>query len=369
MLRTWRWAVVLVGVVALAVLPSIVGSLPVARGESSAATLLTRILRSGKTPHSGYAESSGGLALPVSGQLNSLTELLGGHTQQRVWWRGAQDYRIDTVTTTGETDVHASPRGNLTWDYESGRVTFSDIDQARVRLPVAADLLPSELGRRLLGGALASEVTTLPSRRVAGRAASGLRLRPASATASIDHVDIWADDASAIPLYVTVFAKGDPLPAMFSTFLDFSATMPPASDTAFDLPPTARITPAPRFDLVRFIDLLSGVPLPDHLGSDRRTDTALGTGSIGIYGRGITQYAVLQLPDRTNDSLREQLPAAKLVGPDERVTMTVGPLSLVITAPDDADRSWLLVGTVTVGGLGKAADELAAQQLARRSRR
>ncbi len=361
-LRRWRWAVVLAGAAVLALLPAVVGAAPVSRSTLSATALLARVLRSGAVPHSGYAESTGGLALPVSGQLNSLTELLGGHTRQRVWWRGPDDWRIDTVTATGESDLHADARGIRSWNYESNRVTLLAGPTPRVRLPAAADLLPSELGRRLLGGAEPGEVSRLPDRRIAGRAAEGLRLRPATSLSSIDRVDLWADQATTIPLRVDVFAKGSDLPAMASTFLDFSAAVPAARDTAFTDPVGAAFRVSSRFDLVRFIDLLSGVPLPSRLGFARRNDVVLGSGAIGVYGRGVTQFVVAQLPERPATSLRAQLDPTGSAGPGRRVTLTVGPLGLVLTAPDGAGRTWLLVGTVTIAGLTQAADDLAKPQ-------
>jgi hypothetical protein len=364
MLRRWRWAVVLVGVAVLALLPGVVGAAPVPPSAASASALLARILRSGAVPHSGYAESTGGLALPVSGQLNSLTELLGGHTQQRVWWRGAHDWRIDTVTATGEKDTHEDAQGRTTWDYESNRVSVLEGPSPRVRLPTTSDLLPSELGRRLLGGATPAEVMALPSRRVAGRPADGLRLRPSASQTSIDRVDLWADRVTAIPLRVELFAKGDDRAAMAATFLDFASAVPAKAETAFSAPVGARIQVARQFDFVRFVDLLSGVTLPHRLGFATRTDTALGSGSIGVYGRGVTQFVVLQLPDRTATSLRSQLDPAGSADPERRVTMHIGPLGLVLTAPDPYGRTWLLAGTVTTAGLAQAADELTSRQVA-----
>lgn len=351
---------VLAGVAVLALLPSVVGAVPAPRSAISAPALLARILRSADVPHSGFAESTGGMDLPVSGQLNSLTELLGGHTQQRVWWRGPQDFRVDTITATGESDRHEDSRGTLTWNYESGAVAYFQGAAPRLRLPSAFDLLPSELGRRVLSGSTPAEVTRRSGRRIAGRSTVGLRLRPSAPQASIDHVDVWADAATGIPLRVDVFAKGQSRPALSCTFLDFSAKPPPARDLAFTLPPGAPLRPSGGgFDLVRFIDGLSGVPLPRHLGFAARNDAVLGPGAIGVYGRGITQFVVLQLPQRTAQSLRAQLAPAQGAGPPREVSLQIAPLNLVLTAPDAAQRTWLLVGTVTQSSLEQAARALA----------
>lgn len=361
-LRSWRWAVVLAGVALLTLLPSLVGRAPVPASGLSARALLARIVHSGTVPHSGYAESSGGLALPVSGQLNSLTELLGGHTQQRVWWRGPDDWRVDTVTATGETDLHQSAEGAFSWDYESNRVTVLTGPEARIRLPAARDLLPSELGRRLLGGATAAEVSRIGNRRVAGRPTAGLRLRPSAPQSSIDRVEVWADEATGVPLQVDAYARGGSRPSMAATFLTYSPVVPSAATTRFDVPPGARIRGSDRVDLLRYIDLQDQVNLPGILAFAIRNDTVLGGGSVGVYGRGVTQFVVLRLPDQAAYTLREQLDPSRAVDQAKRVTLAVGPLSLLLTPPDREGHTFLLVGTVTLAGLGQAADDLARQR-------
>ena len=75
--RTWRSAVVLALVAALAVLPLIVRALPAGAPGGDAAALLARMRGSFEHPYSGYAESTGSLALPESSDLGDVASLLG----------------------------------------------------------------------------------------------------------------------------------------------------------------------------------------------------------------------------------------------------------------------------------------------------
>src|SRR6478735_1330847 len=123
MARWWRWLVVLVAVGMLLATPPVLGLLPGRAAAIPAAELLARIGRSAGTPYSGYASATGGLSVPVTGELDSVTRLLGGRTLLRVWWRSASDWRVasrdtqglrlrpdDRRTTIGHVDVWADAR-------------------------------------------------------------------------------------------------------------------------------------------------------------------------------------------------------------------------------------------------------------------
>src|SRR5438094_963083 len=155
----------------------------------------------------------------------------------RVWWRGTRDWRLDTITLAGETDVHTNRLGSWTWDYESNAASFFEpVIDPEVRLPIAADLVPANLGRRLLSQATDREITRLPSRRIAGRSAPGIELRPADPLSTIDRVDVWAEPTSGLVLRVDVFGNGDRNSTLSTSFLDFSISTPQPADTAFLLP-------------------------------------------------------------------------------------------------------------------------------------
>jgi hypothetical protein len=360
MARRWRWLVVLVGVGVLLATPSLVGALPGRAAAVRAGDLLARINRSGGTPYSGYATATGALALPVTGQFDSVARLLGGTTQLRVWWRGARDWRVDSLAATGETGQHRTPAALWTWDYESDRATLEQGQlDPRVRLPVAADLLPSGLARRLLTDAGRSEVTSLPSRRIAGRDTQGLRLHPADRRTTVDHVDVWADAASAVPLRVDVAGATSGRPTMTAEFTDFSTAVPAESVTAFSPPDGSRVRQRDVPDIVAFLSRFGDVVPPPSLAGLPRNDRLRPDGAIGVYGRGVTELVAIPVPSGQAGGVRRQLASAPGVSETpEGLALSVGPVGLLLARDDTLATAWLLTGTVTVATLTAAATEL-----------
>src|SRR3954454_21162047 len=265
-----RWSLVDALVAVLAALPALIGALPASDSRVSAAGLRTAVLASADVPFSGYAESAGGLALPVTDQLTSLADLFSDRTTMRVWWRSAASNRVDVVTATGETDVHRDSEGAWTWEYESNRVTRTDA--AALALPAPPDLLPPTLGRRLLSEATDEELSRIAPIRIAGRDALGLRLVPADAASSVARVDLWADSATGLPLKIRVFAKGTTAPALDTRFLDLDLSAPSSEVTAFAPPPGATVVRDPQNEVLdEANDRLRPVSLPHTLvGLTRR---------------------------------------------------------------------------------------------------
>lgn len=360
--RRGRWAVVLLVVAALVSLPSVVGAWPVGGPDrTDAGALLARIRAAADHPYAGYAESTGSLALPTGGQLSDVASLLGGRTQQRVWWRGPQDWRTDTLSATGELSSRTSATGTEVFDFEDTDVarTAPEVPGA-VRLPRATDTLPPALAARLLSGATASEVSSLPPRRVAGRPADGLRLRPNEPLSSIATVDVWADRDSAVPLTVEVTARGATVPALGSTFLDFTPDTPAEQVLAFTPPPGARVFTRRRPDLAQAVGREGDASgLPGSLVGLPRGAAADGLPGVASYGRGVTRLEVGALPDDVASSLRAQLRAAAgVTAVPEGLSISVGPVGLLVTDPRVTGRSWLLAGTLTPAGLAQAAAAL-----------
>jgi len=361
---TWRWLAVLTGTALLVALPPLVARLPAPARDVPAATLLARIQHSSGVGYSGYAESVGGLALPVTSQFGQLADLFGGQTRLRVWWRSGTDWRVDSLGYTGETDVHTTDTGFWTWNYESNAATFTGYTGVpRIRLPVDADLLPPQLGRRLLSEVTAGQVSRLPTRRVAGVVAAGLRVRPSAAESTVDHVDVWADPGSGLPLSVGVYGRGGGPAALRSSFLDVTLGSPDRTTTAFTVPAGATLQSGPTQDLATVIDQLGGAPPAARLaGLDRNPDLPT-LGSIGVYGSGVTVLAAVPLPDRVAYSLHHQLKPTpddpSLPDSDtEQVQLSAGPLNLLLTPIDFRAGAWLLVGTVTARTLQQAGREL-----------
>ncbi|MEO6501443.1 MAG: sigma-E factor regulatory protein RseB domain-containing protein [Jatrophihabitantaceae bacterium] len=357
-----RWLAVLAATAVLAASPSLVAALPATNSDLSAAELLRLINASASRPYSGYAESTGGLVLPVTDRFGSIADLFGGRSQLRVWHRSSTDWRVDAISFAGETGIHHDGYGDWTWNYESNTVDRTDSSLAAdVRFPTEADLLPPELGRRLLSQALPSEATRIGSARVAGRDAQGLRITPDQPASSISHVEVWADPETGLPLRVQVRGKQSRAPTLTSAFLDFSPAEPSAAITAFGPPAGANISNRSSRDLLASIDQWADVAPPDRLAGLERNPRLPTLGSVGVYGRGVTELLAVPLPGRIAFSLSEDLADATGADPDEsQLRLSVGPLNLLLSNPSQPDSAWLLIGTVTAATLAAAAAELPA---------
>ena len=344
---------VVVGV--LVALPPVIGALPVSDADVSAADLRAAALDSADTRFSGYAESAGGLALPVgSPRFRSVVDLFSDRSRMRVWWRGEDDARVAVVTAGGETGHHVDRGGRWTWSYEDDRAVRSA--PRALTLPSAPDLLPSSLGRRLLSEATPEELSRTGPRRVAGRDALGLRVTPAAAASSVHHVDVWVDAASGLPLQVQLYAEGTDIAALDSRFLDLELGDPGTESTRFTPPPGAWVSVDETDDVLdRAGRELSREALPERLADLPRRAVTGAPSAIGLYGRGVTLLAVVPVPDGVAFDVAQSLrdvPGA-VDGP-RSVRAAVGPLGLMVLDPPDG-RSYLVTGTVTLDALGAAA--------------
>lgn len=352
-----RWAAVAALVAVLVATPLVIGALPASDAAGSAADLRAEVLGSADVGFSGYAESAGGLSLPVTDQLTSVADLVSDRTEMRVWWRGPDDHRVDVITAAGETGTHATATGTWTWEYERATATIGA--PTPLALPAPPDLLPTSLGRRLLSEATDAELTRIGARRVAGRDALGLRLVPAEIASSVGRVDVWVDRDSGLPLQVEVFEKGDRRPALDTRFLDVEVGLPPAEVTAFTPPVGSLVRPAREAEIVLEAGRrIRPVPLPDELaGLPRRQLEGVPPG-IGLYGRGVTLLAVAPVPHDLAQGLRNALAAAPDAvrdGPGTR--LAAGPVGLMLVETP-GQGPYLLTGTVTLDALAEAAGQL-----------
>jgi hypothetical protein len=269
-------------------------------------------------------------------------------------------------------DRHESAQGRWTWDYEENRATLqAGSTDPGVRLPEAPDLLPPTLALRLLSGSLPDEVTSLPSRGVAGRTALGLRLRPADPRSTVDSVDVWADTVTAVPLLVEVRGRargtwpggGADAPVVTTRFTDFAPGPPGAGVTAFRPPPEAhlRLWGAP--GVAGAVDVDDDATAPTSLAGLPLNTTLVPTRPAEAYGRGVTELVAVPLRAEQGEGLRRQLeqtPGA--VRGTQGVWVTVGPLGLLVGRDTGAAHVWLLAGTVDAATLATAAAELERRQ-------
>ncbi|MGZ4645836.1 MAG: transcriptional regulator [Blastococcus sp.] len=355
--KALRWTAVGALVAVLAALPSLIGALPASDAAVSAPALRARVLASTGVAFSGYAESAGGLSLPVTDQLTSVADLFSDRTTMRVWWRGPADNRIDVVTPTGETGTHTGPGGTWTWEYE--RATAVRTSATPLSLPAPPDLLPNALGRRLVSEATSAELSRIGARRVAGRDALGLRITPSQPATSVAHVDVWVDGRSGLPLQVQITGRQGGRTALDTRFLDLALTRPAAETTAFTPPYGATVRVGRENEvLLEAGERIETVPLPPALaGLPRRRLEGVPPG-IGLYGRGATLLAVAPVPDRFEDGLRRTLAQSPTAITDASgIRVAAGPVGLMLVRRQRSGP-YVLTGTVTPDALKAAADAL-----------
>lgn len=325
---SWRWAAVAALVAVLTALPSVVAALPVdARRPPD---LLARVQGSSGVAWSGVGESTGLLALPDVRELSGLPELFGETTRTRTWWRGPTAYRVDVLSAAGETDLVVDAAGSWSWDSADRRAVRLDGAPA-VRLPRPADLVAPLLGRRL---ARSPGLTArpLPDRRVAGRAAAGLRLVPAPGTpTTVTAVDLWAEPRTGLPLRVEVRARDAARPVVVSELLEVDLAVPPLVRVAFGPPPDADVRLADTADLAAAADRYGRLLLPESLAGQPRSRDVVALGGVATYGTGLGAFAVVPLSrDLGRTVLRRLDEADGRAGGDGRADVRTPLLNAVV---------------------------------------
>jgi outer membrane lipoprotein-sorting protein len=348
-----RWMVVAAGVLVLVAAPFVARAWPVPESDLTAPQLVERIEGSGALAWTGIVRSRGGVELPTDASLESAARLLGRDGTIRAWWAGPDRWRLATLRTTGETDLLHRGDMNLRWVYESKNVTL--YPDTPVRLPNSLDVLPPVLAGRVLDGARPEELERLPTERIAGRTAAGLRLAPADPQSSVARVDLWADTETGLPLRVEVYAGSGPA-ALATSFTELSFDEPDPDLFVFDPPEDAQVRYVDVVDAAAAVNYYADRITPDTLaGLPRRT---AGPGAVGLYGRGPTVLLALPLRDDDAHDLRDELagrPGSVCLAEGQAVA--TGPLQLLVTDPDD--DPWLLAGTVTREAVAEAARDLA----------
>lgn len=352
---TARWIVVLLTATALVVTPVAVSARRPGPVDVAASTLAARIAASSSVGWSGRVRSDGSLQVPKSDSFATLGDLLGQRNDLRVWWRSPQDWRVDRIRSTGETDLFHQGRGQVRWIFESQRAVFSPV--SRIRLPDAPDVLPATLGRQLLQGARPAEVTRLPTRLIAGVAAPGLRLVTDNPTTTVSRVDLWADPDTGLVLRVELYGIGVDRPVLSTAVTALNLATPDPATTQFRAPQGIRLAYEESVDVAAAANALYPFDLPRRLAGLEVRDGA-DPGAVGIYGRGPTTMIALPLQgqvarplrNRLDDRAAEQTPLGTLA--------PVGPINVLLTPPRARGGGFLLAGTVTRETLQRAAAQL-----------
>ncbi len=318
--------------------------------------LVARVQASGSVGWSGRAESRGSLQLPNSDSFATLGELLGQQVDLRAWWRGPRSWRVDRIRSTGETDTFRDGGGQVRWIFESERATFSPV--STIHLPDAVDVLPATLGRDLLQGARADEVSAIAPARVADVDAAGLRLTPADGSTTVDHVDLWADPVTGVPLRVDLYGRGASAPALTTAFTDITLTTPDPAAVRFSAPASVTLAYEESTDVAAAANALEQFDLPTTLAGLSTRD-GQDPGPVGVYGRGPTTMIVFPLRGSVARPLRDQLSRNGTTSETTGGTLAVvGPISVLVTRLPGRGGGFLLAGTVTPATLTAAATQL-----------
>lgn len=346
--RPWARLAAVVLVLLLAVgLPRMLSFWSASDAAIGTDELLQLIGDAGELPYSGHVEAEGSLGLPTTPPFSEFVAVSSGPSRLRVWWQDAATWRVDRLEPLGGDTLYHEGDSTISWNAESLEATRTHDGLAVI--PQTVDLLPPRLAAWSLEGSDAAEISRLPPARVAGIEAAGLRIKPTGEQATIQHVDVWADPDTGLPLRVQIWGA-DPEPAVDTRFVDIEFDRPSEEVTTFQ--PTQGVYLA-----------ASGGGLAGHIPGVYRSVALAGlpltpghaTEPVTRYGRGLTQLLVIALDEHVAESLRQRLAADPTAVVDSHGTwLSAGPLHLLLTPCIGRTASWLLTGTVNDDTLRRA---------------
>ena len=181
---------------------------------------------------------------------------------------------------------------------------------------------------------------------MAGVDALGLRLAPAAAQSSIDHVDVWADPDTGVVLRVEVFGRAGRPPAFTSRVrgvlgrhaagrAHLRSAVPRGADFEFD----------EVLDIADAANQYAPSLPPDTVAGLAKAPQA--DRAVGVYGSGVTRCS----PSRCATARPTRCASSCGLTPGVRnvpqgTLVTIGPLGVLMTG-DEHEGGWLIAGTVT----------------------
>jgi len=358
--QAWRrWVTVIAVVAVLCAVPIVIRAWPADAASADPARLRAAMAASAGRAYHGYAQSSGLLPLPSLPNFDDVIKPLSGRTEMRVWYASRDSWRVDVIDGSTERDVYQTADGQVIWDFGANQIVHVHGEQP-IRLPRPSDFTPPEMVRRLLAIAATDRVEPLAGKRVAGLDAAGLRLLPASADTTIDHVDIWADPATGLPVQAEVTARGGQRPVFVTRFLELHQT-PPDAGTVTPPEPRAGVgfTNAEAPDFLSQINQRRRGVLPSSLGGLPRGSQVDGVTAAAVYGTGLAQVVAIALPGRFGGQAFDRLDTygRDVDVPQGRAALLgTGLLTLLAV---QSDRTYLVAGFVQPAVLERVATDLA----------
>jgi hypothetical protein len=179
----------------------------------------------------------------------------------------------------------------------------------------------------------------------------------------VARVDIWVAPTTGLPLLVEVFSRGSGQPALETQFLQAGAWTPEASVLTPQRGPGTGFTATTPRDFASVLKNLDDEVLPGSLAGFARQPSPLS--QIGVYGGGLTTFAVLTFRHGTGGQLLDNAlhAGATPLGYDEGTgAVASAPLvNLVLVHPYRSPDTFLLVGLVSKTVLERAGAVLAAK--------
>jgi len=356
-----RWLLVAAGGAALLGLGIAENVLPAsAVPDEPADQLRTRLLASATQPYTGLAQATGRLPLPDLPQLEQVTALLTTTTRIRAFVAAPDHWRVDELAIAGERGTYHDGGNESMWDSGTNQLTRV-IGTTPVRLPRAADLLPPDLARRLVGLSATDPVSVLPARRIAGRSAAGLRVTPGAPDTTVGRVDVWVDPPSGLPLRVELAGRGDDNPVLITEMQEVELRAPAEDVLRPTVPPGAGAVTVQAADVSGALRVLNAATPPPRLaGRDRMQFTDQLPG-VGVYGGGLSTFALIPLSGRLADRALQGATAAGgapvQVASGQAVRLGTPLVSMVVRGGVRGGGA-LLVGSVDPAVLEQAAREL-----------
>ena len=205
---------------------------------------------------------------------------------------------------------------------------------------------------------------------MAGHAADGLRVVPADPASTVGRIDIWAGATDGLPLDVEIYARGARHPALETHFFQVGRWTPDRAILTPQRGPGTGYTTTSASSLAGELNHLAPIVLPVKLAGQpvRIIPDLL---PIGVYGRGLSTFAVLALSGSTGERLlsgaREAggIPLSTSVGTGVAVSsplVTVVLMHRDVAAPGPyADETFLLAGLADRQVLEQAAATLVSR--------
>ncbi len=200
----------------------------------------------------------------------------------------------------------------------------------------------------------------MPTRRLAGVEAPGVRLVPSDRESTVGRVDLWVDPATGLALRVELTGVGQDRPVLTTAVAELTRSTPPTSSTVFRPSSSSTIAYEDSVDVAAAANAFSDADLPASLAGFG-TRNGVDPGPVGVYGRGPTTVIVLPLRGQVAGPLRERLRAGGATVTSVGTATQVGPVSMLVTS-GRGRGGFLLAGTMTAETLARSAAELMAAQ-------